>query len=150
MNLITSREQAYQALFNYLQTLPNFKSFTRKLKHWQTVSAEDQPALYLKHSGEVTTPVRGQPARIVLEVELWIYVNTEVQDLTGATSGVGPLLNPLLDAIEKALTPKNEGDHTLTLGGLVHHCWIEGQTQIFEGDLGEEAVAIIPVKLLVT
>ena len=145
MNTIPSRETAYVALFNQLSTLEpaTFKTLTRRLKHWQDVPMEDQPALYMEHSGEVTQIVRGQPSRIVLEVNLWIYVRSEGE-------AVGPVLNPLLDAVEAVLQPKNDGDHVLTLGGVVHHVWIEGQTQIFEGDLGEEAVAIVPVKMLVT
>lgn len=143
MNIIPGRETAYAALFNLVAAIPGIKTCTRRLKHWQDVAKEDQPALYMEHTGEVASPVRGQPTRIVLEVNLWLYVNSEGEP-------VGPLLSPLLDAIQDAFAPKNDGDHTLTLGGLVHHCWIEGQTQIFEGDLGEEAVAIVPVKLLVT
>ena len=143
MNLITSRETVYVALLALLASLPQLKVCTRRLKHWQDVPAEDQPALYMEHSGEIAVPVKGLPTKIVLELNLWIYVRN-------AGDAAGLVLNPVLDAIEKALQPINEGDHALTLGGLVHHCWIEGQTQIFEGDLGEEAVAIVPVKLLVT
>jgi hypothetical protein len=143
MNLISSREVAYTALYNVLWAASAFKTITRRLKHWSDVSPEDQPALYIEHSGEVTNVVRGQPSRIVLEVNLWVYVFTE-----GAETG--PVLNPLLDAVELALAPSTTGDHVQTLGGVVHHCWIEGQTQIFEGNLGEEAVAIVPVKILVT
>lgn len=142
MNL-ANREQVYVAFFAYLSAIGSLKTCTRRLKHWNDVMPEDQPALYMEHTGELTVPSRGLPPKVVLEVNLWIYVRSE-----GAP--VGPVLNPVLDAIFDALVPKNDGDHALTLGGLTHHCWIEGQTQIFEGDLGEEAVAIVPVKLLVT
>lgn len=143
MITIANREVAYIALFNLLQNISIFKTCTRRLKHWQDTSSEEQPALYMEHTGESTAPVRGLPNRIILEVNLWVYVKSE-----GAE--VGPIMNPILDQIEKSLQPINDGDHTMTLGGLVHHCWIEGQTQIFEGDLGDEAVVIIPVKILVT
>ena len=143
MNLVTSREAVYTALFSKLQSITCFRTCTRRLKHWQDVPREDQPALYLELGGETRTPVRGLPARVVLECNLWIYVNS-------AGDPVGPVLNPVLDAVDKAFEPVNDGDHAVTLGGVVHHCWIEGQTQIFEGVLGDEAVAIIPVKLLVT
>lgn len=143
MNLIERREQAYEALFRLLQAVPGIVTCTRRLKHWQDTPPEEQPALYMEHTGEVRQPTRGQPSKVVLECNLWLYVRTEGK-------AVGPTLNEQLDAIDTAFEPKNDGDHTVTLGGLVHHCWIEGQTQIFEGDLGEEAVAIIPVKLLVT
>jgi hypothetical protein len=140
---IANREVAYLALFSKLTALGTFKLVTRRLKHWQDTAPEDQPALFMEHNGEVTQQVRGQPARVVLEVSLWIYVRSNGQE-------VGPVLNPILDVVSDALAPPKNGDHTQTLNGVVHHCWIEGQTQIFEGDLGEEAVAIIPVKLLVT
>ena len=143
MITITSRETAYTALFALLQGLAPFKTTTRRLKHWQDVAPEDQPALYMEHAGEVAQVVRGQPTRIVLEVNIWVYV------LSGGDP-VGPILNPLLDAIEMALAPSENGDRVLTLHGVVHHAWIEGQTQIFEGNLGDEAVAIVPVKMLVT
>lgn len=143
MNIISSREQAYTALFAKLQAIGVFKICTRRLQHFTQVAPEDHPVLFMEHSGEVVQPVRGLPARVVLEVNLYVYVRSDGE-------AVGPVLNPVMDAIDAAIAPKNDGDHTQTLGGLVHHCWVEGQTQIFEGDLGDEAIAIIPVKILVT
>ena len=143
MITIANREVAFVALFATLQGISAFKVCTRRLKHWQDVLPEDQPALYMQHDGEVRQPVRGLPDRIVLEVNLWIYLNTNAEP-------VGPQLSPLLDAVDAALAPANNGDRTQTLGGIVHHVWIEGQTQIYEGNLGNEAVAIVPIKLLVT
>jgi hypothetical protein len=96
MNLIPNRETAYVALFNRLSGIAMLKSCTRRLKHWQDVAAEDQPALYMGHTGESTSIVRGQPARIVLEVNLWVYARSE-------GNPVGPVINPVLDAIEAAL-----------------------------------------------
>jgi hypothetical protein len=143
MNMVGSREEVYLALFAKLQGLGIFRTVTRKLKHWADTPVEDQPALYMAQDGEVKNIVRGQPTRTVLEVNLYIYVYTDGGE-------VGPVLNPLLDAVEASLEPMNDGDHAQTLGGLVHHCWLEGQVQIFEGNLGTEAVAIVPVKILVT
>lgn len=143
----TSREQVYLALFNQIKNFPaiasSMKTFTRRLKLWTTVAKEDQPALFMEQGGEVTTPVpKGLPPGHVFEVNFWVYVNTN-------EDAAGPVLNPILDAIDKALAPA-PGAEFQTIGGLAHHCWIEGQTQIFEGNLGDEAVAIIPVKILVT
>ena len=143
MKTIANREVAWSALFAMFSGLPQFKTCTRHLKHWQDVPPEDQPALFLQVTGEMAQPVRGQPTRIVLEGNVWLYVRTDGDP-------VGPILNPLLDLVDSALAPKNDGDHAFTLGGIVHHCWIEGNTQVFEGDLGNEAVAVIPVKMLVT
>lgn len=147
MITVSSREQVFAALFSHMQANTSLsalvKTFTRRLKHWADVPTEDQPALYMEHTGESASVTRGLPTAIVLEVNFWLYVKT-------SGDPTGPILNPLLDAVESALAPANNGEHVQTLNGLVHHCWIEGQTQIFEGDLGDEAVAIIPVKILVT
>jgi hypothetical protein len=142
MNL-ASRETAYLALFARLQNITGIKNCTRKLTHWQDSPMENQPVLYMEQGGEVRNPVQGLPARLVLEANLWLYVSTQGDP-------VGPVLNPLLDAIGDTLEPIVAQNNRQTLGGVVHHCWIEGQTQVFEGNLGEEAVAIIPVKMLVT
>lgn len=146
MITVNSREQVYTALFDHMQNsgkLSMIKVFTRRLKHWSDVQPEDQPALYMEHTGESAKVMRGLPTAHVLSVNLWIYVKTD-------ENPTGPVLNPILDAIDASLAPQTDGENTQTLGGLVHHCWIEGETQIFEGDLGDEAVAIVPVKILVT
>ena len=142
MILATSREQIWNAFFAVLETISAITTCTRRLKHWESVEGSECPAAYLALAGETRIPSHGKPPKIVLEGEIWLYVRTEEQEAAVA-------VNPILDAIDKALEPP-PGVERFTLGGLVHHCWIEGQTQIFEGNLGDTAVAIIPVKLLVT
>jgi hypothetical protein len=58
------------------------------------------------------------------------------------------LQNDLLDAVEEALAPE-PGEAVLTLGGLVARCWIDGDIETDEGLLGEQAVAIVPVSILI-
>ena len=142
MNL-ASRETAFVALFNLVSGISGIKQCTRRLQHWADIPPEELPALYMQHTGETHNPSRGLPDKIVLEVSLWLYVRSE-------ELAVGPILNPILDAIGQAFVPSITGENTLTLGGVVHHCWIEGQIQIFEGDLGDEAVAVVPLKILVS
>ena len=138
-----TREQAYGELFALLQTVNQFVTCTRRLKHWTDVSAEDQPAIFLKVGGETRSNTdRRLPARKFLSAEVWVYVNTEEGD-------AGPVINPLLDQIDSVLDVPMGCDE-LTLNGPVAHCWIEGNTQIFEGDLGSTAVAIVPVQMLLT
>jgi hypothetical protein len=62
------------------------------------------------------------------------------------------VLNPLLDAIAAALAPTGADlvAGAQTLGGLVKHCWISGAIETDEGALGGQAVAIVPVEILVT
>lgn len=143
--MINSRESIYAALMSHLRSNAGLrevvKTFTRRLKHWSEVSAEDQPALYLELSGESRTTVTNRPPIITLESNIWLYVKTEDAE-------VGPILNPILDIIEAAF--KTFDGHTETLGGLVHRVWIEGSTQIYEGNLADEAVAVIPLRIMTT
>ncbi|HXP74621.1 MAG TPA: hypothetical protein VN823_10790 [Stellaceae bacterium] len=57
-------------------------------------------------------------------------------------------MNPLLDAIETALAP-DLVTNVQSLGGLVAHCWIAGKVETDEGVLGGQAVAIVPIEILV-
>lgn len=143
MIMTTSREAVYVALMALIAAIPGIKTCTRKLKHWSDVANEDQPAIFLALGDETSVPTRGLPNKLTLTPSVWLYVNT-------GGAEVGPVLNPLLDKIEAALDATKLPGKVLTLGGLVHHCWIEGTTQIFEGNLGDEAVAIIPIHVLVS
>ena len=142
MKTVNSREIVWGALFDALRAIPCINLCTRKLKAWQECPKEDQPAIYLTQTGEDRVQKPGIPAKYLLEGNIYIYVSVE-------TGEAGYVLNPVLDAIDLALEP-DETSGVQTLGGIVHHCWVEGQTQIFEGSLGDEAVAVVPIKILVT
>ena len=60
---------------------------------------------------------------------------------------IATALNGLLDAVEAALNPFPL--EAQTLGGLVTHCWIDGSTDYHPGDLDGQAIAVVPVKVLV-
>lgn len=136
------REPIHAALFAKLQAVSKFNTASRRFKHWSDVLPADQPALFLTRRVEVATqkPVIGT-AVWDIPFDVAIYVNT------GSDAAVSPaeLLNPLLDAIEAVMVPDNLSTNKNTLGGLVQHCWIEGQIQTDEGVLGAQGVALIPI-----
>ena len=138
-----TREPIYAALFAKVAASAGFVTTRRRLAHWTDVQALSQPALYMAQTGESARVVRGQDTIWTLDVELYIYVRAQNQEAPG------PLLNPLLDAVCTALAP-NTPDNVQTLGGLVQHCWIEGDIKTDEGTLGEQGVAIVPVRILTT
>lgn len=146
-----TREPIYAALFAFFAALtvggsPAFKTATRKVKTWEDVPPEDQPALLLLPRREPAQRKKGLPTIWTLEVDLMLYVHTNAQN----DPDVIPhqLLNPLLDAIEASLAIDDVMNNACTLGGLVSHCAIEGAIEIFPGSLGDEAVAIVPLQLL--
>lgn len=85
----------------------------------------------------------GLPPRWTLTADLFVYVQAPDDATAPAT-----VINPLLDAIEAALAP-DPVDNLQTLGGLVAHCWIAGKIETDEGVLGGQAVAIVPIEILV-
>jgi hypothetical protein len=140
-----TREPIYSALFALLAGSSGFATSSRRLLHWNDVPAADQPALFMAQTGEnVIVGAMGKPSRVDMSVSAYVYVKAE------AGNAPGPLLNPLLDAITAALAPSQSIDNTQTLGGLCVHCWIEGQINTYEGTLGEQEVAIVPIKILAT
>lgn len=140
-----TREPIYAALFAKLSASGLFVTKSRRLAHWNDVGPSKQPALFMAQTGEVATVIQaGKPTRWELHVDAHVYVR--------APSGQapGPLLNPLLDALQAALAPPSEMTNVQTLGGLCVHCWIEGQISTYEGTLGEQEVAVVPIKILTT
>ena len=138
-----TREDVMSALYAKLTAGGAYKTIGRRLVLWTKVA--EQPALFLRHVGDEVVPrPTGMPPKIVIECEVWLYANT------GANPDISPeiAINGLLDTVEVSLQPA-PGVNAQTLGGLVAHTWIEGKIDIHPGDLGGQAIAIIPVKMLV-
>lgn len=138
------REPIYSALFARLSAIPGIVTASRKLRHWADVPDVEQPAVFLAQNGEIATPSRQAPTKWVLQCDVYVYVKT------GGSDSPASVLNPIIDAIEASLAPENAMTQACTLGGLVTHAWIEGNIQTDEGKLGDQAVAIIPVHILVS
>ncbi len=151
-----TREAVYAALFARFAGLVDAggtKTFIvaeRKLRDWETVQAEECPYLGQTQGGQSTIQRRGLPTQWKLGARLYIYVKTNASMLPSETPA--STLNPILDAVDGALAPDatdSKGDAVCTLGGLVSHCWIEGEIETSEGLLGDTEVAIVPIEILV-
>lgn len=148
-----TREPIYAAVFAFFAALtaggsPLFKTATRRAQTWDTVAPEDQPALLQMQRREVANFRKGLPTIWTCEITLYLYVHTGTNNDPDVTPST--LLNPLLDAIVGALTIDDLSNNCCTLGGLVSHCAVEGAIEIFEGNQGDQAVATIPIKFLVS
>ena len=138
-----NRELVYQTLFATVSGAAGFATASRRLRHWSDVSAAEQPALFQVQKSESARREAGKPPRWTLAVDLFVYAQAPDDRTPPAT-----VLNPLLDAIEAALAP-DPVTSLQTLGGQVAHCWIAGKVETDEGVLGGQAVAIVPVEILV-
>lgn len=135
------REPIYQALFALLAAAPGLVSAQRGLKHWDDVSSGQQPALFMVEEGETGVTTTGLPVKWTGHVGVYVYARAET------LGGAGPLLNPILDYIEAQFAPNGNNNYA-NLGSLVQHIRIEGEIMKDGGALGEQAVAIIPVRFL--
>ena len=126
-----NREQIYEALFNKVKTVPGLVTTGRKLKHYADVPASAQPALFQTQTGEV------------VHKELYVYVNTS----SDPAAVPATQLNNIVDTIVDVLAPNWTGYQTLD--GLVFNAVIDGKIDTDEGVLGDQAYAIIPVRITV-
>jgi hypothetical protein len=140
---MTNREAAYAALFARIASTPGLVTASRRLRHWTDVAHTEQPALFQVQKRETVTERRGLPPVRRLSVELYLFASVNGDRGTAPSQ----VLNPMLDAIEAALLP-DAGHAVQTLGGLVEHAWIAGRIETDEGVLGDQAVAIVPVEIL--
>ncbi len=140
-----AREEIHAALFALLEDCAEFVTVSRKLRHWADVDANEQPALFLAQGNDADEVLaRGTPGRLTIQFDVYLYVNTSADPEIPPSQ----LLNGLIDVVKSAIAP-TPGTDVQTLGGLCHRCSVAGATQTDEGTLGEQAVAIIPIEIVV-
>lgn len=141
-----TRESIMTALFAKLQTAAGFNTYDRRMRLWNDISAADKPALFMQEAREnVVQMGEGVPYKNTMSVNVWIYT----EDGKDPTSTPIIALNNLIDAVETTLTPDSVYGNKLTLGGLVAHCWIEGEIIKEPGDFDGDGIAVIPIKILI-
>jgi hypothetical protein len=138
-----TRSEAATSAGSSVSFTTGFRTASRRLKLWTDVAT--QPALFLRSDSEDIAPRAARmPAKATMRCEAWVYSKA------GAAPDAVPAatLNYILDAIMRVLEPEPVRE-VQTLGGLVHHCWIEGQIELHTGDLDGQAIAVVPINILV-
>ena len=154
------REQIYAALFSFFSGLtagatPLFVTATRELKTWNNFQPEACPAICMQQALEDAQYTRGLLTKWQGRVKLYVLVYTGQGFSGGAPQTAAQQLNALLDQIEQAIAPLTpdafayDQDGVQTLQGLVSHVAIEGTIEYWQGDEGNEAVAVVPITFLV-
>jgi hypothetical protein len=88
----------------------------------------------------------GAPIVWTLYVDFYVYAHSSDPYAAPAI-----ILNPLLDALEQALSPSMAtGIQNLGLPEMVQHAYIAGKIETDEGVLGDQAIAIVPVEIVCT
>ena len=113
----------------------------------------DQPALFQVCAKETQIPQKppGAPPKLVLHgfLIVYAYVPAPVEDIGAEELVPETVMNGLLAAIDNALLPDDLETGKFTIGGLVTHCWIEGDTSVDPGIFGNQAAALVPLHILV-
>lgn len=153
--LSVDREAIWAALFARLQALTaaGFVSIGRKHKAPPDLTPTEQPALFMVQAMEEHVPQKypGTPTRLILHGFLILYLQAPaVDELVGEEQLLAATtMNAMFKAIDDVLLPDDDLTGKCTLGGLVSHCWIEGETRQDPGILGPQAAALLPVHILV-
>lgn len=146
-----------------------FKTYSRRLVMWEQLAQSlqgggtliRQPALYLfdgvitADSGIIVYERTSLSVPFKREIHRSIVLYAQLPG-GGSADGIdqttpgGDVFYPLIEAIENALEARVEPQGALTLGGRVFHCWVEGNSFMFTGDIDPygQGMAIIPVKIM--
>lgn len=138
-----SRESVFAALFVSLQGAYAWQTASRRLQNVQDVQPEAFPAAF-QMQGNQAMKYKGDTPAVGDWNASWILYAYSVEPLIAPSVQ----LNAMVDAALAALTPTPAGVRN-TLGGLAEYCAAEGNIEIFEGVLGDRAIAIIPIRILV-
>jgi hypothetical protein len=139
------REPIYAALWLLASNAASFVTANRRLRHWTDVTPVEQPALFMSEKGgQAAVKALGAPVIWTLSADLFVYAHSSDPYQAPAT-----ILNPLVDALEAALAaPAATGVQQLGLPSMVQHAYIAGRIETDEGVLGDQAVAVVPIRIL--
>ena len=137
-----SIEAVFAALYAKLDGIANFATIDRRLMNVQDLQPEQFPAAFQVQGKQTWKFTPNSPPVLTLRATWVLY--TFQSDKTASPSTP---LNLLLDAARAAMQPPG-GQIKQTLGGLVEFAAIQGDVDIFEGVLGERAVALLPIAIV--
>lgn len=122
----------------------SFAYTARRLKSFRDVPA--QPALLQAEGDEFFSQVTGQPGKQRLTCN-WVVYHKTGFDKSAVPAQMN---NQIVDALVAALVPTGRDALTgkQTLGGLVHHTWVDGKAFKDAGDLDGQGLIVLPISVL--
>lgn len=150
-------EPVYEALAAVMATVrwgppgdPEKNSFlltSRRVKLFSDVDKSLQPACYQAEHDEDQVPNTSTPGKVTLSASWIIYFPSS--DLVPGATTQNRILAGVRRALRVAPTDPGYSDRRNTLGGLVYYCRIEGKIFKDPGDIDDQGMLIIPIKMLV-
>jgi len=131
---------------------PNLKTFvtrTRRIALFTDVPSQNQPWFGQAEHNETSSQKTNLPYKREWTAKWVVYHRAADQpDVVPSTWN-----NQIVTALEEAMAPKlgDRGflDKRNTLSGLVHHCFIDGEIFKDPGDIDNQAMIVVPIKILV-
>jgi hypothetical protein len=153
-----TREEVLGAFADRVALLDGFLSVSRRATLDPLNLAQinfAQPAIVLLEHDE-TTERRGRGLPPVLTVHVMICVYARIPRDPKNPSNPDPsipgatIINPLIEIVEEMFEPDQPLEGVCTLGGLVSHAWIEGETIKVVGDItpNGQCFAGLPARLM--
>lgn len=131
------------------QNTHRFITISRRVKLFSDVPSSAQPACFQAEWQDGATQRTNQPYKWELNVN-WIIYHSYGKDKKAIPATEN---NLILDGIRTVLapTPADPGwlDNRNTLNGLVYKVFIDGRVFKDPGDLDDQAMMVVPIKVLV-
>lgn len=125
-----------------------FKTVSRRVKLFHDVDkAAMQPACYQAEHDEDQQPNTSTPGKVILSASWIIYFASS--DLQPGAVTQNRILRGVRRALRSLPTDPGYSDRRNTLGGLVYYARIEGKIFKDPGDIDDQGMLIVPIKILV-
>jgi hypothetical protein len=126
-----------------------FITVSRRIRLFADVPSAEQPACFQTEWATDEAQVTGMPYKTTIMAAWTIF-----QAMGKDKKALGTVENNLIiGGCRKALAPQPSDpgflDKRNTLNGLVHHCFISGRIFKDPGDIDDQGMIVIPIKLLV-
>jgi hypothetical protein len=145
--MTNDKETIFSALYTQLtSSVSDVRTFGRRVKHYDDVPPQEQPALFVEQISAQAVGDAGHPAKQTLRANVLLYVYED------SAAGPMPAVNALVNQVEQALRRRpNEasGPWTTTLGGLVASARATS-VEYAGGATSAQGVAVIAVEILTT
>src|ERR1700680_1623665 len=129
-----TREQVYTTLASKISSTLGLNAFIRGLPIFANLDVSQSPTGYLHQAMSKPKQKWGMPPRYVDLSMLWVCMAQQPLD-PGIQTSPATQLNVLRDLLDVALAPDQAHQRVCTLGGIVEHCWVVGDT-IYENITG--------------
>lgn len=124
-----------------------FKTKSRKVKIFS--ESGTQPACYQAEYADTVNQVSNMPYREIWEASWIVYQQTAKEPSLVPTTENNLILGGIRKALRPLPTDVGFHDERCTLGQLVYHCFIQGRIFKDPGDIDQQGMLVVPIKLLV-